>query len=392
MQRLCRIFLVVSLLMGFYVKVCIADASPPIKIGIMYPLTGIMAMTGERMVKAAKYGFEEVGYTVAVRKIEVIVEDSAGQPAMALDKARKLVERDEVDLLIGPLIGRTQMAVAPYMTKMGVPHLAIQPAPWKATEFKWTFMAGGSNFQHPSCMGRYAYDEMGLRKITVISLDITDGHTFLNAFMGPFKKRGGQVIQEQYAPIQTVDFGPYLTVLKDADAVVAWLQGRKSIAFLSQYHEFGIRKRMPIVAAFMGSFYQPFILRNLPPDAGNAVIGEHCATQWTPFVDTEISKRFIENYKKSQGYPAEEMESSTYSGVLVALEALKKAGGNTSPENLGRAIMAIDLEVPEGRIRFDKETKCAFRDIYIAKVDKREGRHVMIPVHTYKDVPPRGFQ
>jgi hypothetical protein len=74
------------------------------------------------------------------------------------------------------------------------------------------------------------------------------------------------------------------------------------------------------------------------------------------------------------------------------LEALKKAGGDTSPEKLGQAILATDLEVPEGRIRFDKETRCAFRDIYIAKVDKRAGKHILIPVHTYKSVPPRGYQ
>ena len=54
MQRLWRVFLVLSLLMGFCFNVSIADASPPIKIGIMYPLTGIMSMTGERMVKAGK--------------------------------------------------------------------------------------------------------------------------------------------------------------------------------------------------------------------------------------------------------------------------------------------------------------------------------------------------
>jgi len=391
MQRLCKVFLVATLMMGFYFNANIACASPPIKIGVLYPLTGVMAMVGERMVKGIQYGFKESGYQVAGRKIELIVEDSGGQPAMCLDKARKLVERDKVDLLIGPLVGRTQMAVAPYMTKMGVPHLAVQPAPWEATKFKWTFMAGGSNFQHPSCMARYAYEVMGIRKINVISLDITDGHTFLEAFIGPFKKRGGQVIQEQYVPMQTADFGPYFSVLKDADAVAAWFQGQKSIQFLVQYHKFGIRKRMPIIAAYMGSFLQPFILRNLPPDAGNAVIGEYCTTQWTPFIDTEVNERFVENFKKSEGYPAEEMESSTYSGVLVALAALKATGGDTSPEKLGQAIMATDVEAPEGRIRFDEKTRCAFRDTYIAKVDKRGEKYVLVPVHTYKGVPPRGF-
>ena len=364
---------------------------PPIKIGVIYPLTGPLAMTGERMVHAAKFGFEEAGYEVAGKKIEVIVEDSGAQPDMTVDKARKLVEYDKVSMLIGPLLGPCKMAVAPYMSRMGVPHLGTHPCPLGMTKFEWSFMVGGSEPQRSYPMGLYAYDEMGIRTVTVMSEDTMGGHTFLDAFMNAFKKRGGKVIQEQYAPFPCTDFAPYLATLKDADAVVAWYHGTDAIRFLTQFHEYGIRKRMPLVAAFHGSFFDSFILRKLPPEAANAIIGEHCPTVYTALLETDASKRFVEAFNKKHGYAPGDPESGVYVGVQVALEALKATGGDTTPERLRQAIMALDFEAPEGPVHLDPETRFSIKNIYIIEVDKRGEEYVWVPVYTCKDVPPRGF-
>ena len=106
MKKLLMIVLVTVLVSGLIFSGCAKEPSEPapapgpgpspapapaetIKIGLLYPLTGPMAMTGARMLEANKLAFEHVGNQVAGKKIEVISGDSGSQPAMAIDTARK---------------------------------------------------------------------------------------------------------------------------------------------------------------------------------------------------------------------------------------------------------------------------------------------------------------
>ncbi len=359
----------------------------------MRPLTGHMALTGERMIRAGKLAFEQAGYEVAGRKIEVITADSGANPAMALDAAKKLIDHDKVSMIIGPTVAGTVMAVSNYMSKAGIPVIFTNPAPEGIIFEKhmWSIMSGGTYSQAASPMGVYTYEELGYKKISVITGDWQAGHTFLDAFMGGYKEAGGEVIQEQYPPFDAVDFAPYLAALKDADAVVAWFDGVTSIRFLSQFHELGIRKRMPLVAAFHGSFFAPFILRELPPAAGDAIIGEHCPTPYSPLIDTETNKKFVATWMEKFGELPEDTDSGPYTGALVALEALRATGGDTSPEKLREALLNVSIDSPEGPIYFDKETRAAFKTYYICQVAKRDGQFVWVPVKSYPDLPAFGF-
>ncbi len=368
-----------------------AAPAGPIKIGVMYPLSGPLAMTGEHMVSGIKLGIEEAGYEVAGRKVELIIEDSGSMPDIALDKAKKLVEHDKVAMILGPLIGGTQLAVAPYMAKMGVPRLATHAAMAKLAEYDWNFRVGGSQEQFASAMGVYAYDQMGLRTITYMSEDTYDGRVGFYSFVKAFQKRGGKVIQEQYSPFPAKDFGPELVALKDADAVAAWHHGGDTPMFLTQFHEFGIRKRMPLVGVFHGSFFEPYWLHAIPPAAADAMLGELTATAYSYYRDDEISKRFGDAFKQKYGFTPVDDEAAAYVGMHVALEMLKATGGDTSPEKLREALLALKWESAEGPSRIDPATRCAIRDVYIVKLDKIGKEYVHTPVYTYKDVPPGGF-
>ena len=208
--------------------------------------------------------------------------------------------------------------------------------------------------------------------------------------MNGFKSKGGQVVQEQYTPFDCADFASYLANLKDADAVVAWFDGTTALRFLNQYHELGIRDRMPLVAAFNGPIFSPFILNQLPLETAEAIVGEYCPTPYTPLLDTEINKRFLEKWGAEMAEP-EDSYTSPYEGALLAIAALEATGGDTTPEKLRDAILGVSIEGPQGPIRFDPETKCAVKPIYITRVEKRDGVYVWVPVKTYTDIPPFGL-
>ncbi|MBA7676166.1 hypothetical protein ES703_84407 [subsurface metagenome] len=352
-----------------------------------------MAITGERMVKAAEFKFEEVGYEVAGRKIEVITADSGANPAMAMDAAIRLVEHEKVSMIIGPTTGGCQMAVSAYMNEVGKPLIYTNPAPLGVIfeGHQWTIMAGGTEFQISSPIGVYAAEELGYKTATLITGDWAPGHGFMNGFISGFTGSGGEVIQEQYPPFDCADFGSYIAAFKDADTVVAWFDGTTSIRFLSQLHEFGIRDRMPLMADFHGSFFAPFILYKLPPEAAAAIVGELCPTPYTPLLEHDVNKKFVEAWKAKFNEVPEDTDTGPYQGVMVALAALEATGGDTNPAKLRDAMIGLHIQGPEGPIFFDAKTHCALKTIYIGKVDKRGEEFLWVPVFSYVDVPPLGL-
>jgi branched-chain amino acid transport system substrate-binding protein len=370
-----------------------APSLPSIKIGHLRPLTGHQAQTGERMVRGFAFALEQAGYQVAGRKIEVLVEDDGSKPETAVDKARKLVENDKVSMIVGPTAGGSQMAVSAYLDKVGIPMLTTNPSPPGIImeKHKWTVLTAGPYTLIASSMGRYAYEQLGMKKVNIMTADWAGGHGFLDAYMNTWKKLGGEVIQEQYPPLSTGDYGPYLANLKDADALVAWFDGADAIKFLSQYNDFGMWKRLPIVAAFHGSFFAPYVLAQLPSAASQAIVGRYTPTPYSSLLDIPANKEFVVNFKNKYNFTPEDTESGPYQGALIAMAALKATNGDTTPEKLREAILNVQIEGPEGPIRIDKDKKSVIKNIYICKVDKSGNEYIWVPVYTYKDVPPLGF-
>jgi branched-chain amino acid transport system substrate-binding protein len=369
----------------------------PIKIGVIFPITGYMALSSVSHVAAVQMAFEQVGNEIAGRQVELFVEDSAGEAGKAHDAAVKLVEQDKVCMVIGPTIGGEKIAVGDYMAKVGLPNIAPFPSPVPMIQQdEWSFLVGGTEPQTASCMGRYAYEEMGLRKVDIMTEDIVPGHGFLGAFMDTFTKAGGEIVQEQYTPVPCLDYASYLAALKDADAVVAWYEGAETVSFLTQYHEFGIDKKMPLVGAFFGAFLSPVMFPALSPETLDSLMGDLCPNYYTPELDATENKAFLQalsDYGTKVGkqlFP--EDGEGAYLAAEVAIAALKATGGDTTPEKLRQAIPEVKLTSPAGSFRFDPATRCAVVDVYILKVDKTaDGRYIQVPVYTYKDVPPTGY-
>jgi len=369
--------------------------SGPIKIGHLRPLTGHMSITGEFMVKGLDLAIDVIGNEVNGRPIELLIEDSGADPALAIDKARKLVEQDKVDAIIGPTVGGTQLAVSNYMNKVGIPNIHTNPSPLTVihANHEWTIQAGGSEPLIPSVMGLYAYEELGYRTVNCITGDWVPGHGFMDAFMASFTRAGGEVVLEQYPPIGTADLASYMTNFKDADAVVAWFDGTDAIRFHTQYYDFGVWKRMPMIAAFHGSFLAPFILMELPDEVAEALIGAVGATPYTPMLETDSSKKFVEDYMKKypNDPPPDDTQSGPYMGYQIVYEALQATGGDTTPEKLREAILNTEVVGPEGLVRFDKEKRSAIKTIYIINVARAGEGFTWVPVHTYEDVPATGY-
>lgn len=394
MKKILFILLAVVLVVGMVLIGCEGEGEPDvIKIGQIRPLTGHMAITGARMVRAVEFALNESGWEVAGKTIELYTEDSAANPATAVEAAIKLITVNEVDLIIGPTTGGCQMAVSDYMNGIGKPLIFTNPAPLGVIfeGHNWTFMCGGTEWQTSSPMGVFAGEELGYLNATTIAGDWAPGHGFMDGFVHGFNSTGGAIIQQQWPPFDETDFSPYLTILEDADTCVAWFDGSTSIQFLTQYHNLGIRAQMPLTACFHGSFFAPFILYQLPEAAANATVGEYCPTPYTPVLDTAVNNAFVAAWEAAIGEAPEDTDTGPYEGVLVVLEALEATNGDTTPEVLRDALLAVNIEGPQGDIVFDPGTKCALKTIYVCAVAQDGPLYYWEPAKAYENVPPMGY-
>ncbi len=370
-----------------------ASSQDVIKIGHIRPLTGNLAMTSSLMVKAFDLAFQQVNYQVAGKQIQIIVGDTKGDPASAIDVARKMVENDKVAMIVGATTVGENMALAGYFNRAGIPEILSTQMPLlQIPNNKWVIGAGGTPAQLTSTMGAYAYDKLNYRKVDILTQDNSSGRAFLNPFMASFKAKGGQIVQETYTTFPTQDFAPYLTVLKDADALVAWTAGADAIKFLTQYHEMGIDKRLPLLGAYHGSFLVPYVLRNMPPAAAAATVGNLVPTPYSPALDTEVNKKFVADIQSKLNIFPDDTESGPYQVAMAIIEALKATHGDTAPDQLRRALLNVNFTGPEGPMKFDAQTGISIKTVYICRVAKQGNHYTWQDVFSYTDVPPTGLK
>src|SRR5713101_9320498 len=155
-----------------------AAVQGPVKIGFLAPLSGAIAQAGKDMYSGCELFWEEAGWQIAGRKLEVILEDNEGLPATTLAKARKLVESDHVNMLAGVILSNVAYALVPYIEAQGIPTIYPINSADDLTQRKrpkWLirtgFSAGGN--MHP--FGEYAARVLGYKKIAIVSLRLRLG-------------------------------------------------------------------------------------------------------------------------------------------------------------------------------------------------------------------------
>jgi branched-chain amino acid transport system substrate-binding protein len=370
----------------------------PIKIGHICDLTGVEAQTGEEARRSLEFAVEELGGVFGNHPVEIVVSDAQGQPSVAVDAARKMVERDGVVAVFGPNQAGHKAAVAGYMKEAGVPLIFYNGSPARLLEGNdWLVGTGGGNPQNPTVMADYAYNELGYRTVNMVSMDnVTSFRAFMSDFKKVFEARGGTVVQELYAPTPCTDWAPYLTQLKDADAIIVWTTGGDAIALWNAWHEMGISDKMPITAALQSGFTEYFILDALNkanPAIAKAVLGTVSPTVYAYDIQNPENRDFVKAWTKKFGaVPASNLSGQIYQSVQLLKSAIEALKGDTAPDKLVKALLAGDIAGPTGRLYFDN-SNAAVKDIHIVKaVQMSDGSFNNSVLKTYKNVPPAGLK
>ena len=373
-----------------------AQGQGSIKIGFISPLTGAIAAAGKDMYSGCELYWQESGWQMSGRKVEVILEDNEGNPATALVKARKLVENDRVHMIAGVILSNVAYALVPYIEGQEIPTMYPINSADDLTQRKrpkWLirtgFSAGGN--MHP--FGEYAAKVLGYKKVVTVGLDYAFGWETVGGFHKSFEDNGGQIIQKLWVPLNVQDYSPYLTqIKKDADAVFVVALGRWTLLFAQQYASSGLRGRIPLIAG--GTYTDEHVL----PQLGDESIGVVSAHHYSASLDTPANKRFRAAFEKAYNRIPSFYSENCYTGARIIDEAVRGIGGKVEDRAVFMAALRkVQItDAPRGPVQMDAYGNPT-QNIYIRKVERVGGKLQNTVIYTYPEVgqfwkyPPQEF-
>jgi branched-chain amino acid transport system substrate-binding protein len=326
--------------------------------------------------------------TVAGRPVEMVWGCSDATPDRAAEEARRLVEQEGVDILIGPLSGSEGIAVANYAKEQpGVTFLngssAAQDTTLKVQAenfFRW----GGDGAQWMAGLGDYAYSELGWRTAVVIGDDYDFPYTQAAGFVAEFCSLGGEVVQRLWPPLGEEDYSSYIAQLEEADGFLLNVTGTGTLAFVRQYGELGGNRADQIVASTVS--VDPNVLAEL----GDRVVG--VVTAGPVAADSEDPKMQDYLAAMSEAYPDVPagglFDVLYYDAMEALLQALEQVDGDLSNDHaaLREALASLELDAPNGDTTLDDNRNSVAPNFVFQVVEDTSGDGVP-DVETLAEIP-----
>ncbi len=365
----------------------LAATRTPLKIGLLNTFSGPSASTGDWNWSGVNVYLDQVNGTFAGRKVEILKEDDQFNPQIGLEKVRKFVENDNVDLITGIQGSNIALAVLNYI-KQSKAFLIISGAGTDAITWErvpYLFRSSISSWQLCHPLAEWIYDNVA-KEMVVMSEDYAGGRDVAAEVIAPFVAKGGKIIKEIYVPLTVTDYSPYFTVVRSLNPPVVYnfsTGGSHAIRFVQQWAQSGIKAKL---AGFAG-----FVDATTVEQQGRAALGVLSSTIYTDTLDNPVNTKFVAAYRdKTKEYP-NLFSDYGYVSMQVIDAALQATDGDTSDKDkLAEAMTKVKLQAPRGPFRFDPITHNPIQNVYICEEQEKNGRMVTATIDTKKDVQAPG--
>src|SRR3954470_5128567 len=224
----------------------------PFKIGLLTVKTGPLAQGGIQMEQGINTFLKEKNSTLAGRKIEFLSADTGGNPAGAKTKAQELIERDKVNVILGPLAAFELLAITDYVRENQTPLISLAAAEDVTQRKANPFVIRPSATSAQAChvMGDYAAKELKFKRAATISEDFAFGYEQMSGFQRVFEDNGGKVVKKLWPPLVTPDYTPFIAQLGNVDCVFNGFAGSNPVKFMRAYADLGLKGRIPLLAGW----------------------------------------------------------------------------------------------------------------------------------------------
>ena len=357
--------------------------SEPIRIGLMTVKTGPLASGGNDMERALLQFLRERNNTLAGRKVELFVGDSAGVPAQSRTKTQELVERDKIQAMIGPLDAASALATDDYIRQQQLPTLSVAAAE-DMTQRKanpWFVRGTSTSSQCSQPLADYCAKTLKYKRMAVIADDIAYGHEMCSGFQRVFEDAGGKIVQKLFSPLTVPDYGTYIAQLKtNVDGIFLGFAGSNGFRFFRQFNEYGLRGKIAVVGGMTA--FDEAVLRNM----GDEALGIVTSCWYSAEIENAINKRFAANFRVDWGYDPGFYAAATYVEAAVLEATLQALMGNIEDKQaFMKTVRAIKVDTARGPVSFDRYGNVV-GSVYIRKVERKDARLVNSVIYTYPNV------
>src|SRR5437867_6111449 len=353
----------------------------PVRIGLLTVKTGPLAQGGIQMEQGTIRFLKDRSYTLAGRKAELIVADTGGNPAGTKTKTQELVERDNVDLILGPLAAFELLASTDYTAQAKMPVLSLAAAEdmTQRRPNPYFIRASATSSQGMHALADYAAKELKYKRVITLADDFAFGHEQMAGFQRVFEDAGGRVVKKLWPPLTTPDYTPYLAQISGVDAIVQGFAGSNPLKFMKQYKDQGLK--LPVIAGAPAG--DDALLKSF----GDEAVGMISSNFYSNDFDTPSNKRLIDGMVRDYGNIPGTYSAGLYIAGMVAEAALEKTGGKTDDRDAFiKALRAVSLtDTPRGPFSFDRFGNVV-GSFYIRRCERKGDKLVNTTVKTYPKV------
>ncbi len=357
-----------------------------IRIGIMLPYTGTYAQLGAAITNGFKLAVSERGGKLGGRELEYFTVDDEAEPAKAPENTNKLVQRDQVDVLVGTVHSGVQMGMVKIAketnTLLIIPNAGLDAATGALCAPN-IFRTSFSNWQPSFPMGKVLADR-GIRNVVSLAWKYGAGEEAVAGFTEGFIKAGGKSVRGMWIPFPNVEFQALLTEIASIkpDAVFVFFAGGGAAKFIKDYAAAGLRKTIPL-------FGSGFLTDGVLDAVDNAAEGIETTLHYADGLNTKRDQAFRAAYRKAfKSEPDVYAVQGFDAGLLLAagLDAVK--GDVSKKKEMIAAMEKSKIDSPRGAWTMSKAHN-PIQDFYLRKVVGRENRFVSIAHKALAD-PARG--
>ena len=361
----------------------IVRAAEVVKIGMVTPLTGPFAPNGVEQVAGVQAYMREHGDTVAGRKIQLMIKDDGNVPDVTKRLAQEFVVNEGAAVLAGFALTPLALAAAPISAQAKVPQVLMGAAtsfiPTKSPYIVRTFFAVP---QVASVIGDWS-GHNGIKTAMTLVSDYGPGIDNEVWYKKSLEATGGQVVETLRVPLANPDFSPFLQRVADAkpDGLYIFVPSGVGPSLMRQFVERGIDKKgIQLVAT--GDLLDEQTI----DEFGDVVLGVTSAYHYSDVHDSALNRRFVADVIEGSKFRPNTQAIGGYDGMALIYQALEKTGGDSNGAKLLAAMKGMAWESPRGPISIDPETRDIIQNVYLRRVEKRDGHYYNVEFFTYPNM------
>jgi len=351
-------------------------AADPIRIGMPLALTGPLGSVGNEQKHGATFWAKQINAQGGLlgRPVELLIADTAGDPASCVRKAQELVERENCHLLLGMTLSSEALAVVPKLAEWNSIFVSSDNGDGRLTAESFVPNFFRSNISGP--MGTRAVSlylrDSPMKNFYAIGMDYAWGRGSVGVFEAEVKRAGKTMMGSVFSPTGTKDFSTYITKIRQsgADAVFLVLAGDDYNAFLAQAKQYRLDEKMQLLTEVVD-------LTSIRA-VGDASVGLIGSTRYAYTLDNPKNKAFVAAWEKEYGEVPDNNEGEQWQCCQILTAGIRKAG-TTDIEPLRAALETVEIDDIKGKVAMRACDHQVIQPGFIVRVTKHAGVTVPVP-------------